>query len=408
MTFETSNSKVSSTRKESKFTRRQAAVFFLRWARQVHLSRIMTIALAIAVLGAAFGTYAVLTDLTTLGSEPNTVLIFLNIDLALLLLLAVFIVRRIVSIWSDRRKGSAGSRLHVRLVVLFGLVSVTPAIIVAIFSALFFNFGIESWFSDRERTALNASLAVADGYLKEHKQNIRADVLRMARDLSNEAPTLGNSPARFNQVVNMQSQLRGLTEAIVFTGNGQILARSGLTFVLEFEPVPDSALVTARAGEVAILTSENEDRVRALVRLDNFIDAYLFVGRFVDPKVLGHMERTQGAVTQFERLELERADLQVSFVLIFVLVALLLLLAAAWVGLNFATQLSRPISGLIGATEKVRGGDLSARVPEQNAADELGMLMRAIRGTSSFYGNSSCRRFCRCNWSRRRGTDSFI
>ena len=64
------------------------------------------------------------------------------------------------------------------------------------------------------------------------------------------------------------------------------------------------------------------------------------------------MERTQGAVTQFERLELERADLQVSFALLFLLVALLLLLAAEWIGLNFATQLSRPISLLIGATEK--------------------------------------------------------
>ncbi len=353
------------------------------WAQRVRLGRILGIALAVAAIAAGIGTYAVLTDITALGSDPDTVLVLLNLDLALLLLLAIFIVRRIVSIWSERRKGSAGSRLHVRLVVLFGLVSVTPAIIVAIFSALFFNFGIESWFSERVRTALNASLAVADAYLQEHKQNIRADVLRMARDLSREAPTLGNSPARFNQLVNLQSQLRGLTEAIVFTGNGQILARSGLTFVLEFEPVPDSALVTARAGEVALLTSENEDRVRALVRLDGFIDSYLFVGRFVDPKVLGHMERTQGAVTQFERLEIERADLQVSFALIFLLVALLLLLAAVWTGLNFATQLSRPISVLIGAAEKVRTGDLSARVPEQDASDELGMLMRAFNRMTS-------------------------
>ena len=353
------------------------------WAQRVGLGRILGIALAVAAIAAGIGTYAVLTDITALGSDPDTVLVLLNLDLALLLLLAIFIVRRIVSIWSERRKGSAGSRLHVRLVVLFGLVSVTPAIIVAIFSALFFNFGIESWFSERVRTALNASLAVADAYLQEHKQNIRADVLRMARDLSREAPTLGNSPARFNQLVNLQSQLRGLTEAIVFTGNGQILARSGLTFVLEFEPVPDSALVTARAGEVALLTSENEDRVRALVRLDGFIDSYLFVGRFVDPKVLGHMERTQGAVTQFERLEIERADLQVSFALIFLLVALLLLLAAVWTGLNFATQLSRPISVLIGAAEKVRTGDLSARVPEQDASDELGMLMRAFNRMTS-------------------------
>ena len=383
MTLETSDSSGSSANSTQISARYRLTEGFSYWARRVRLGLILTVTLVVAALAAGIGTYAVLSDITALGSEPDTVLVLLNVDLALLLILAIFVVRRIVSIWSERRKGSAGSRLHVRLVVLFGLVSVTPTIIVAIFSALFFNFGLESWFSERVRTALSASVAVADAYLQEHKQNIRADVLRMARDLGRDAPTLVNSPARFNQIVNLQSQLRGLTEAIVFTGDGRILARSGLTFVLEFEPVPESAFATARAGEVALLTSENEDRVRALVRLDSFVDTYLFVGRFVDSKVLGHMERTQGAVTQFERLELERADLQVSFALIFLLVALLLLLAAAWIGLNFATQLSRPISLLIGATEKVRTGDLTARVPEQDSSDEVGMLMRAFNRMTS-------------------------
>jgi two-component system nitrogen regulation sensor histidine kinase NtrY len=383
LTLETSDTPAVDANSTLPSVRIRLTVGFSRWAQRVHLGLILTVALVVAAVAAGISTYAVLTDITPLGSEPDTVLVLLNLDLALLLILAIFVVRRIVSIWSERRKGSAGSRLHVRLVVLFGLVSVTPAIIVAIFSALFFNFGIESWFSERVRTALSASLEVAGAYLQEHKQNIRADVLRMARDLGREAPTLGNSPARFNQIVNLQSQLRGLTEAIVFTGDGRILARSGLTFVLEFEPVPESALSTARAGEVALLTSENDDRVRALVRLDSFVDTYLFVGRFVDPKVLGHMQRTQGAVTQFERLEIERADLQVSFALIFLLVALLLLLAAAWIGLNFATQLSRPISLLIGATEKVRTGDLTARVPEQDESDEVGMLMRAFNRMTS-------------------------
>ena len=383
MTLETSDSADSSSNSTHILARYSFTEGYLYWARRLRFGLILTVTLVVAALAAGIGTYAVLSDVTTLGSEPDTVLVLLNIDLAILLILAIFVVRRIVSIWSERKKGSAGSRLHVRLVVLFGLVSVTPTIIVAIFSALFFNFGLESWFSERVRTALSASVSVADAYLQEHKENIRADVLRMARDLIRDAPAIGDSPARFNQIVNLQSQLRGLTEAIVFTGDGQILARSGLTFVLEFEPVPEPAFITARAGEVALLTSKNDDRIRALVKLDNFVDTYLFVGRFVDPKVLGHMERTRGAVTQFERLELERADLQVSFALIFLLVALLLLLAAAWIGLNFATQLSRPISLLIGATEKVRTGDLTARVPERDASDEIGMLMRAFNRMTS-------------------------
>ena len=349
-----------------------------QWTRDRGLGRIFAISLAVAALVSGIATYAALTGAPPLGDSPTLVLLLLNVDLALLLLLAVVVARHIVAIWWARRRGSAGSRLHVRLVVLFGLVSVTPAIVVGVFSVLFFNFGVESWFSDRVRTALTESMAAADIYLREHKRNIRNDALAMSRDLSRDTHLLTSNPRRFNQTVRLQATIRELTEAVVFDGSGQILARSGLTYLLEFEPIPKGSIEQARAGQVAIMTSENDDRVRALVRLDGPVDSFLYVGRLVDPTVLGHMERTRGAVAQFEQLEIERSDLQISFALIFVLVGLLLLLAAVWVGLLFATQLSRPISALILATEKVRAGDLSVRVPEDVARDEVGSLSRAF------------------------------
>ncbi len=345
------------------------------WSARRRLRRFFAVSLAVAAAAAGIATYAVLTQSSL---EPNapSVLILLNIDLVILLLLGFVVVFRIVKIWSARRRGSAGSQLHVKLAQLFGLISVAPAIIVAVFSALFFNFGIESWFSDKVRTALRESEAVADAYLEEHKRNIVSDGIRMARDLDNQALGLQFNQQRLIKAVNLLANIRQLTEAIVFTGRGDVIARSGLTGSLEFEPVPAEAFKTAASGEVAVLTSSNEDRVRALIRLSNFVDSYLYVGRYVDPVVLGHSERTKGAVAQFERLELSRADLQISFALIFVVVALLLLLAAVWVGLNFATSMSRPVSALIAATEKVRAGNLSARVvldgPSSGEVDTLG------------------------------------
>ena len=201
----------------------------------------------------------------------------------------------------------------------------------------------------------------------------------MARDLDNQALELQFNQKRLIKAVNVHASFRQLTEAIVFTGRGDVIARSGLTGSLEFERVPPEAFRTAASGEVAVLTSANEDRVRALMRLSNFVDSYLYVGRYVDPVVIGHSERTKGAVAQFERLELSRADLQISFAMIFVVVALLLLLASVWVGLNFATNMSRPVSALIAATEKVRAGNLSARVVVDGASGgEVESLGRAF------------------------------
>ena len=163
------------------------------------------------------------------------------------------------------------------------------------------------------------------------------------------------------------------------------LHRSGLTFALTFEPITEEMRQHAAQGDVVLIVSDNDDRVRALVRLDNLVDTYLFVGRPVEPKVLAHMATTQKAVSEYKQLEGKRFGLQVTLSLIFIVVALLLLLSAVWFGINFATRLVRPISELINATDRVRGGDLTARVAEvgNQSDDELDILSRAFNRMTS-------------------------
>jgi two-component system nitrogen regulation sensor histidine kinase NtrY len=348
------------------------------WAGRVALGRKIAIALAIPALGSGVATYLALTGAPPFGPHPGAVLSLLNLDLVLLLALGAIVAKRLIEVWAERRRGLAGSRLQIRLVVLFSLIAVTPTIIVAVFSYLFFSFGIESWFSDKVRTAITESLAVAEAYLHEHQQAIRADVLAMANDLNRDAVKLALNPQHLDQVVSAQAALRGLTEAMVFDRGGHVLARSSLSFTLGFEPVPDEAMHLADTGDVAIMTNDSDDRVRALVRLNQFGDVYLYVGRFIEPRVLKYMEETQRAVAQYERLEGQRSGFQITFALIFVMVAMLFLVAAVAIGIHFATQLAVPVSRLITAAEQVRGGDLAARVPESDKDDELASLSRAF------------------------------
>lgn len=348
------------------------------WAQRVGLARYAAIALTVAAIASGVATYVTLTGSPPYGPDPDTVLVLLNLDLVLLLLLAALIARRAVRLWVDRRQGLAGSRLHTRLVLLFSLVAVTPAILVAVFSALFFNFGIQAWFSERVSTALKESLAVTDSYLREHQQAIRADTLSMASALNRDAPLMLRSSLVFKSLVAEQAAMRSLPEAIVFDGNGTVLATSGLSLALQLEPVPDWALRRAKKGEVAVMAKPGDKRVRALVRLDQFFDTYLYVSRFIDPMVLGHVARTREAVGIYTKLEGQRSVLQISFFLLFAIVSLLLLLAAVWVGLLFANQLMKPIGALIGAADRIRSGDLSTRVIESKEDVDIGGLGRAF------------------------------
>jgi two-component system, NtrC family, nitrogen regulation sensor histidine kinase NtrY len=348
------------------------------WAGRVRLGRKAALALTVAAALSAAATYAALKAIPPFDTRHHLDALFLLLNLVLVLPLFALVAWRLVQVWAERRRGLAGSRLHVRFVLVFGLLAVIPTIIVAIFSYVLFSFGVQAWFSERVRTALQESLVVAEAYLHEHQQAIRADVIGMASDLNRDAAILSIDPQRLNQIVQAQAALRSLSEALVFDGDGRILARTGLSFALQLQPVPQWALDRARAGDVAILTSDNDDRVRALIRLDRFGDVYLYVGRFIDPTVLSHMQKTQRAVAQYEQLEGERSDYQIAFSMLFFAVGVLLLTGAVWMGLSFATRMARPISRLIAAAERVRGGDLSARVPVGHGDEEFASLSRAF------------------------------
>ncbi|MFW0776871.1 MAG: ATP-binding protein [Rickettsiales bacterium] len=312
-----------------------------------------------------------------LGFKPKRVWILLMVNLGLLTLLVGAVTVRIFKLWSALKTGSAGSKLQKRVLILFSVVTILPTLIVSVFSALFFNMGIQTWFNERVQTAVEESMVVAEAYLAEHKENIRADAIAMARDLNRVSHVHQTKPEEFNRMVEAQAALRLLTEALVFQHN-RIIAQGRLSFALAFEHVPPDAMERANNGETVLMPTDDEDKVRALIKLDSMDDAYLLVGRLVDSKVLSHMRNAQGAVNEYGSLKSQLDSLQVTFSIVFVTVALLLLFASVGYGMVFAARLSTPISKLVEAAERVRGGDFSTRVDIPNSKDEIGMLSRAF------------------------------
>ncbi len=346
--------------------------------RQIKVERTIALVLLAAGVTSGIATFVAMTGNLSVASNARHILLLLLADLIISLGLAALIARRLVILRIERKRGRAGSRLHGRLVALFSVVAVAPTILVAAFSVIMFDLGLEFWFSERVSTAIKNSRAVAAAYLDEHQRTIAADALAIAQVLNRGGPSLAYNPALFNSVMTRQASQRYLTEAAVYDSSGRMLARAS-NFLLAFNPdIPDWAFERARADGMAIMTSDDEDRVRALVRLDLAADAYLYIGRLVDPRVVGHMESTSWAVQRYEDLEGNRFSLQITFALIFLVVALLLLLVAVWIGLAFANQMTGPIGSLIAAAERVGKGDLKARVMGPPRRDEIGNLSRAF------------------------------
>ncbi len=344
--------------------------------RQSIAGRMMSLLVVLVGLGGA-ATWLAITAAPAQRTDASTVLWLLNLNLVLLVFLVLLVGRQAWSLWRARRAGHGGT-LQTRMVTMFGVVAVTPALLVSIFSLVFFNFGLDQWFGERVQRALTTSLSVSQAYLEEHKANIRADAFAMAADLGGEVPLLVAGDARLTRLLDAQAALRALTEAVVFTGDGRELGRSGLTFGIEVGDVAPGAIGRAGAGDVVILTSDTDDRVRALVALPGLLDAYLIVGRFVDSQVLGYVRETERVVGDYNEIAAERSDIRFTFTMIFTTVALLLLLTAVWAGAAFADRIASPIVRLATAADHVRGGDLDARVAEEPEGEEIGTLTRAF------------------------------
>ena len=347
--------------------------------RRVGGSRNFAIAVTVAALFAGIATFGLLSGfIAPPGGSPTAIFVLLNIDLVLLLGLGALVAWRLVGLWQARRQGSIGSRLHARFVGMFGALAVAPAIIVAVFSALFFNLGIQAWFNERMRTALDRSIAISEAYARDHREFIRADILSMVATLNRQGARRLASPGALSILLQELAEERSLTEALILRADGQVLAQGKLSFVLAFDPLPNAALQRAAAGEVVVITNDESDRVRALARIDALVGHFLYVGRFADSEVLDHVARLTEAVSDYRDLDLRRSNIQITFTLFYVVVSLLLLLTAVWLGLVFANRMVRPISALMAATERVRSGGLDTRLPEGEADDELDALARAF------------------------------
>jgi two-component system nitrogen regulation sensor histidine kinase NtrY len=356
--------------------RRIADILLGKWA---------TLILAAAAAGLGAGSFGMMSSGAPLSLRPNLVTTLVITNVSVLLLLGASLAGRLTRVWVERRKGSAGSRMHVRLVLLFSVVAVIPTILVGVFATAWFALGIQSWFNDRVRTALEEGLQASQGYLAEHRDAIKTDALGMKADLERagrmqtESPSLFGQVDVFGQVLANQTTLRGLDEAVIYDPNtNQILASAGLMAGLDTGQVSAAAVEAAKTGEVPILGNDAETEVRALVELNSTPPLMLLIERPVDPHILDHMRHTEDAVAQYQRLDQNRSGLQVTFALIFALVALLVLTAAVLIGLVLANQIVRPIGWLMQAAERVRGGDLGARVPEIASDDELAGLSRAF------------------------------
>jgi two-component system, NtrC family, nitrogen regulation sensor histidine kinase NtrY len=334
------------------------------------------IAVGVALLS-ALTTFLVLSGLTPIDPTHYVVVTLLGVNAIALLLLLTIIGREVWHVIQARRRGRAAARLHVQIVGLFSVIAAVPAVLVAVVASVTLNRALDQLFSERTRSVMQNSLIITQAYLTEQQQSLRAETNAMAIDLARAKPLFDQDRDRFLQFFTAQASLRDLPTALMLASDESIIMKADTRLPPELKepPLPplDRLLALNDADAVAGLLHES-NHVAAMIKLRGYDNVYLFVARFVDPRVLAQIEETENSIAEYANFEQRRIGVQIAFALMFTIIALIVLLSAVWIGFAFANRLVAPIRRLIGAANIVSTGNLFVQVPVRRSEGDLAQL----------------------------------
>jgi two-component system nitrogen regulation sensor histidine kinase NtrY len=330
-------------------------------------------AVGLALLS-AFLTFVVLTGLTPIEPRPVVVYSFILINAATILLLVGIIIREVWQVMQARRRGRAAARLHIQIVSLFSVIAVLPAVLVAIVANVTIDRGLDRLFSGPTREAIQNSLSIARAYTNEHAQLVSGDILGMANDIAHARPLYDQDRGTFRELLTASAATRNLPSAMLIDKDHNILETAQTGIHLAFAPPPPELLVNVNETEPEISVIPEENYVAAVIRLRAFNDIFLYVARPLDPGVVAQLSQTEAISAEYAQLESRRLGIQVSFALMFAVIALTILMASVLIGLNFANWLVAPIRRLMSAANVVSTGDLNVQVPVHRSEGDLAQL----------------------------------
>src|SRR5690606_5225757 len=156
---------------------------------------------------------------------------------------------------------------------------------------------------------------------------------------------------------------------------GDTLMRAQIAVQGAYPQLPEGITEGLVEGIPAAIAPGRINLVGSVIKLRGYNDTYLFVARPVEAKVLEYMQLTDENITEYRQYASNRLVFQITFTIMYVGLAVVLLLAALWIGIALANRFVDPIRNLMIASNRVSDGDLDVQVPVQKGRGDLRDLL---------------------------------
>ena len=332
----------------------------------------------------ALVSFVIVSGITPVAPTRDIVSTVLAVNVCLILALLIIVAFETRSVLRARRAGQAGSRLHTSVVGLFSIVAAVPAILLAVTASITLDRALQPWFFGPIRSVVEGSSNFARAFVDLQCVSLQRDILGLATDIDrfmtikvqqddNKLLFNENRPF-FVQFILPRVGAQQFSHASIIDHEGNLI-QSILDnpFDPPGKPIEQeyAAAISERPGCTVLDVAKP---LRAVRKLFNLEDAYLFVTRSVDPLTNEFFQNSEVAVAEYQRLDRVREVRQMDFIVMYGVITLIMLLVAVWLGLTFANRLVAPVRRLIYATDEVALGNYYVQVPVRKADGDLGHL----------------------------------
>ncbi len=303
-------------------------------------------------------------------NEQNLQLVLIvNIIFLLLFFVLIFIdiknsIRNNINV-----RGSVANRKYI---ISFGLFTLIPSLLIAIFSLFIFSFALEKYFDKKITTAVNNSYEIAKNYVDEKRNKIQSEIVLIAFDLNKYYNIYKSDPDRFKAFLNTQNLIRDIDQLYLINSAGELIISANDYKYIKIE---DQAIQMVKSDDRPLkIINAPENRSAAVIRLQNFEDTFLYVVKSLDKNISNYLIESEEALNFYYTVENQSLGIRISFAIIYISLVTLLLFLSITIAIRFSSRFFISINNLITASEKIGKGNLDVQVPELKADKEMEIL----------------------------------
>jgi len=329
------------------------------------------IVIFIITLSLAFITFLTFIGKSFIDLNENNLQYLLIFNLILLLFFFILIFIDIKNSIKNNInvRGSVANRKYI---ISFGLFTLIPSLLIAIFSLFIFSFALEKYFDKKITTAVNNSYEIAKNYLDEKRNKIKSEIVLIAFDLNKYSDFLITNPDRFQTILNTQRVVRDIDQLHLIDNEGNLILSAGNT---PYKKIEDRAIKMVLNDERPLkIINTFENKSAAVMKLTNYDNTFLYAVKFIDKNISKYLIESEEAVNFYYTVENQSLGIRISFVLIYISLVTLLLFLSITIAIRFSSRFFISINNLISASASIGEGNLNTKVPEVVADKEMETL----------------------------------